>query len=178
MSEFEVKIVGDTAVEAKLANFDSKLQATLLRAITRLGMDLKTLVVDVNLAGAVLKRQTGNLARAQNLKVTETSDPDTITASVGFNKATAIYGVFHEFGVPHSWEIRPKKGKALKIPLGANAGIDFAVSKAEYAQGFIFRSKVVHPPLPVRSFLRSALKTMAPQVRPAIEAAIAEANAS
>ena len=39
----------------------------------------------------------------------------------------------------------------------------------------IFRRRVVHPPLPERSFLRSALADMAPAIEAGLRAAVAEA---
>ena len=160
MIEFHVK--GDTLVEANLGEISAKEHAALVRVMTRLGLELQRQVVDVNLAGAVLKRQTGNLARAQNLKTVDTETE--ISSSVGFNRATAPYGFYHEFGVPHEWVITAVRAKALRFQVGGGQ--------------YIFRKSVVHPPLPERSFLRSALKMIAPRVQPEVTAALAEANAS
>ena len=155
-----IELVGDTAVEAHLDAFSEKLHSRLLAVMQRLTLELWRIVVDENLAGKVLKRQSGALARAQVPRVAESAEM--IVGSVGFNRVTVPYGVYHEFGVPHEWVIEAKKGKALRFMLGGE---------------WVFRKKVVHPPLPERSFLRSALAQIAPQVKAEIEAAIAEASA-
>ncbi len=144
----EFKLVGDTAVIANFDKLEDREHDAVLKAIGTLGLDLLGLV-DTNLSGEVLNRQ-----------VTDT--PVAVGASVGFNKATAPYGVYHEFGVPHEWVITAKKAKALRFQVGGQ---------------FVFRKSVVHPPLPERSFLRSALKAIAPRVKPAVETALREANA-
>lgn len=173
MIKFEV--LGDTVVQASFDTLAAREHAALVTVTNTLGLELLAQVVDVNLAGAVLKRQTGTLARAQNVKTLDTATE--ISASVGFNKGTAPYGVYHEYGVPHEWVITAVRAKALRFKLGAGAGISFAVgSMAEYASGYAFRKSVVHPPLPERSFLRSALAWLAPQVQPAYEAALAEVH--
>ena len=63
MIKFEV--IGDTQVVANLEDISAKQHAAIVKVMRLLGMDLLERVVDVNLAGVVLKRQTGNLARAQ-----------------------------------------------------------------------------------------------------------------
>ena len=155
-----VEVQGDTKVLAYLSGMTARMHAALLRATARLGFELREIVVDKNLAGAVLKRQTGKLAGAQNLRVTDRGS--VITAAVGFNKNTVPYGAFHEFGVPHSWLIEAKRAKALRFKVGGKV---------------IFRKRVIHPPLPERSFLRSALAELSPRVLPTLEAAVKEAIA-
>lgn len=154
--EFEVR--GDTLVEAKLGQISEAEHKALVRVMTQLGMELHEHVVDVNLAGGVLKRRTGNLARAQNMKMVD-SDTE-IGTYVGFNRATAQYGVYHEFGVPHEWVIRAVRAKALKFQIGGET---------------FFRKKVTHPGLPERSFLRSALTWITPKIQPAVNDAVKEA---
>lgn len=154
MIKFEV--IGDTQVVANLEDISAKQHAAIVKVMRLLGMDLLERVVDVNLAGVVLKRQTGNLARAQVPTFVDTNEE--ISAAVGFNKAVAPYGVAHEFGVPHEWVITAVRAKALRFKIGGQT---------------IFRKSVTHPPLPERSFLRSALAWIEPQVQPKVDAALA-----
>lgn len=156
----EFKLIGDTAVIARFeTDIPEREHNALVKAMTKLGLRLLEYVQDTQLAGAVLKRRSGNLARAQNLVVTDTAD--NIGASVGFNKNEAIYGVFHEFGVPHEWLITAKRAKALRFTIGGEV---------------IFRKSVVHPPLPERSFLRSSLAWLFPDIQPTIEAELKAVN--
>lgn len=151
--KFELQ--GQTAVSAEFDKLSNKEHAALLRVITKLGLELQNQVVDVNLGGAVLNRRTGNLARAQNLKINDT--PTEISANVGFNRATAPYGFYHEYGVPHEWVITAVRAKALRFQVGS---------------GVLFRKSVTHPALPERSFLRSALTWIQPRVSPEINLAL------
>jgi hypothetical protein len=153
----QFEFVGDTAVEAKLAALPARIHLAVLRVMTKLGLQLHAAVVE-NLSGKVLNRRTGKLASSQNLQTVDTAAQ--ITSSVGFNQATVPYGKPHEYGVPHSWIIEPVRAKALRFkPSGGGK--------------FIFAKRVVHPPLKERSFLRSALKDLAPRVGPEVNAAIA-----
>lgn len=154
-SPITVEVIGDDLVIARLGAVYPNVYASILAAMTKLGLDLKAIVVDQNLSGAVLNRKTGTLAGAQNL--TMTSDDTQIQAQVGFNSATVPYGKMHEFGVPKSWVIEAKRAKALRFEIGGTV---------------FFRKSVVHPPLPERSFLRAALAQIAPQVLPELQAAV------
>jgi hypothetical protein len=156
----QFEVLGDTQVISELDDFSARERAAVVKAMKGLGLRLQTIVVDQNLAGAVLNRRTGTLARAQVL--TEVDAEEEISESVGFNKATAPYGVAHEFGVPHEWIIAAVRAKALRFEIGGKV---------------IFRKSVTHPPLPERSFLRSALAQIAPDVQPTVEAALAAAKA-
>lgn len=151
-------MTGDEQVTAYLGAVPGRVYQNILATITRLGFDLKTLIVDKKLSGDVLKRQSGTLAGAQNLNVLEDGGTN-VTAQVGFNKATAPWGVWHERGVNHSWLIEAKRAKMLRFM---------------WHGAITFRRSVVHPPLPERSFMRSALAEIAPRVRPELEAAVAE----
>jgi hypothetical protein len=109
-------------------------------------------VVDEKLAGQVLQRKSGRLASAVNFKVNDGGR--IVETVVGFNRNTAPEGVFHEFGVNKSWLIEAKNADFLKF---------------EWHGVTHFRRKVIHPPLPERSFLRSALTQIVPEVKPTIE---------
>jgi hypothetical protein len=156
MSTFDLQMEGDAALVAKFDSLNDRIYAALVRTMTALGIRLQAIVVEQKLSGQVLKRQSGKLASSINFEIGQA--PNQITSTVGFNKATVPYGVFQEFGVPHSWVIEAKNAKALRFTIGGQV---------------FFRKKVTHPGLQERSFLRSALAQIAPEVGPAIEAAIA-----
>jgi hypothetical protein len=157
MIKFEV--VGDTQVVSALEEYTAREHLALIRVMHILGLRLQEIVVDQNLAGAVLHRVSGTLARAQVL--TDTDSDTEISAAVGFNKAAVPYGVYHEYGVPHEWVITAVRAKALRFQIGGTT---------------IFRKSVTHPPLPERSFLRTALAQIAPTVQPTVAAALAAAS--
>jgi phage gpG-like protein len=127
------------------------VQSGIARAVTRLALELEVLVKR-KLSGAVLRVRTGVLRSSIHNRVDQTST--SVTASVGTNVS---YAKFHEFGVPHPWEIRPRAARALAF---------------EIAGQTIFAARVIHPPLPERSFLRSALREMEPRIRAELEAAV------
>ena len=147
-------LVGDQALIAKLNAMPNGLRNGIARAVTRLAIETQRLVQQ-KLSGSVLKVRTGVLRSSINYKVDQSST--SVTATVGTNVAYARY---HEFGVPHSWEIRPKSARALCFELNGKT---------------IFAKRVIHPPLPERSFLRSALKEMEPRIKEELERAVGDA---
>jgi phage gpG-like protein len=127
-----------------------RLRDGLARAVTRLGLELQKKVQNEKLTGQVLKVRTGSLRSSINTEISQTADR--VAASVGTN---IRYARPHEYGVDHLWVIAAK-GRALRFEINGRV---------------IFRKSVRHPPLPERSFLRSALREM----QPAIEAGLREA---
>jgi len=149
-------VIGTHAVEAYLDTEYEKKYDALLRVMTKLGLQLRGIVVDDKLSGQVLKRRTGNLARSVIDESPQVDEEATkITSAVGFNERTTPYGKFHEFGVNHSWVIEAKRAKALRFKLGGSSKFSFA-------------KRVTHPGLPERSFLRSSLTDISPRVAPTI----------
>ena len=146
-------IVGDRELIARLNAMPDRMRSGLARAITRLGLDLQRRVMG-KLGGPVLKVRTGSLRSSINLRVDQSAGA--ISASVGTN---IKYAAIHEYGgqtAPH--EILPKRGRALMF---------------EFKGETRFFRRVHHPgsKIPERSFLRSALNEM----RPEIEAGLREA---
>jgi phage gpG-like protein len=150
-----IELVGDRELAARLDAMPGRVHDGLARAVTRLGLELQRKVQAEKLTGQVLKVRTGSLRSSINTEVTDT--PARITASVGSN---IRYGRVHEYGVDHPWVIAAKRGKALRFEIGGRV---------------FFRRSVTHPPLPERSFLRSALAEMAPQIDAGLRAAVAAA---
>jgi hypothetical protein len=151
-----VEIEGDAAVVAHLNEIPPRLKASLAKTIAFLGAELQQ-IVRGNLSGRVLKARSGKLLGSVALAVSETGTGATATVSAG--GAAAPYARFHEYGVGHPWLIQAH-GRALRFMVGDQ---------------LVFARSVRHPGLPERSFLRSALREMEPQIRTQIEIAVAEA---
>lgn len=153
MSAIEASVVGSAQVAAKLRAFPERLTERLAVVLRRLGITLQGKVKRDKLSGTVLKNRTGNLRRSIGERL-ERGD-DSLTARVGiFAGPTIHYGRAHEFGVAKAVNVRAHlrevKGKAHLV-----------------------RAHVRNMNLPERSFLRSALREMAPDVLKAIEGATA-----
>lgn len=153
----QIEMTGDDKVQAKFNASPDKIYDRLYATMTKLGLDLLGIVVNDKLSGQVLKRQTGRLAGAQTMNMS--ADGQNITTQVGFNKSAAPEGEWHEFGVAKFWLIEAKRAKALRF---------------EWHGEIVFKKRVMHPPLPERSFLRSALKDIYPRVKPELTAAVSE----
>jgi hypothetical protein len=151
-----VELVGDERLIARLDAMPGRMHDGIARTVARLGLELHRKVVMEKLNGQVLQRRTGARASQVNDRFTDT--PTEISYSVGIPPKS--YGRFHEFGVPHSWVTEARNAKALRFTVGGET---------------IFCRRVTHPPLPERSFLRSALKEMAPMIEEELRAAVAEA---
>ena len=140
------------AFRERLAAKSARLHAVLgvkLAAITNM---LASKIVSEKLSGQVLHRRTGILAGSVHATPVN-DDGTTIRGSVESSAGPSFYGKFHEFGVPHAWEITATKSKALA----------FQLSTKENAKR-IFARSVVHPPLPARSFMAPTLEENRQQI--------------
>jgi phage gpG-like protein len=147
-----VHLIGDQRLIAKLNRLaGGDLQSGIARTMLRLAMELKGLVQQ-KLSGPVLQTRSGRLRGSIQSQVQQTDVG--VEASVSTD---VPYAPFQEFGVPHSWEIRPRTARALAFEVNGQT---------------IFAMHVTHPPLPERSFMRSALREMAPQIRSELQAAV------
>jgi phage gpG-like protein len=157
----DVSIKGDLAIVAKFDSMGQRLHDRLLLTINKLGLNLHGIVI-TNLSGRVLKRQTGRLSQSQNIAMVD--EPNRVETSVGFNRQTVPYGAIHEFGgTTKAHLIEAKNAKALRFVMNGE---------------LMFRRKVNHPgsKMPERSFLRSALKEIAPEAVAEITKAVAQAT--
>jgi hypothetical protein len=149
-----IQLVGDREVIAKLSAMPEGTRSGLARAITRLSLEGERLSKQ-KVSGEVLNVRTGaGRSGIHALPTTSTS-----TEVKGGWASSVYYMKFQEFGVPHSWQIRPKTAKALAFEIGGKT---------------IFAMHVTHPPLPERSFMRSALREMQPRIQSEIEAAVSQ----
>jgi len=121
---------------------------------------LQTKVV-AKLTNQVLHVRSGLLRSSVNSQTT--TDGSKILGTVSAAGGAAHYGVYHENGIPHAWEIRVAKSRALAFQLGVK----------ENARK-IFARSVVHPPLAQRSFMRSALQESENEIRRELAQAVAD----
>jgi hypothetical protein len=154
----DIKIVGDSAIVARLGALAPRVRARLEATMEKLGLDLHALVIG-NLSGAVLKRRTGRLAQGQNIRRVDSATE--ITRGVGFAPSSAPYGVIHELTGARAHIIEARNARVLAFQ--------------GHGGETVFRKRVHHPGLPVRSFLRSALREIAPEAIREIETAVTAA---
>jgi phage gpG-like protein len=150
-----IELIGDRALVARLDAMPGRVHDGLARAVTRLGLELQRKVQSEKLSGQVLKVRTGTLRSSINMQIEDTETE--IAASVGTN---VLYGRIQEYGVARSWLIEARNAKSLAFTIGGTK---------------LFRRRVTHPPLPERSFLRSALAEMAPAIEEGLREAVVEA---
>jgi len=131
------------------------LAARLADTVVRLAQTLYDRVEE-NLSGAVLQRRSGRLAASIVQQV------DGLSASVGFDPAAVPYGAAQEFGADiRAHLIAAKNARALSFVVAGKR---------------VFAKRVWFPGahLPERSFLRSALADLAPEIGAEIAAGVAE----
>ncbi len=162
MSEFgftvKATVVGAAEVKAKLARAGTTIHDAVYKAVQEMGLRLLAHVKADKLSGQVLHVRTGRLRRSINMRMSD--DGSSIYASVGTN---VVYARINELGgttSPH--EIVAKNAQALHFVMG---GKD------------VFVRKVNHPgsKVPERSFLRSALADMRPEIIARIQQALNQA---
>lgn len=177
-------IVGDPEripdfIRRKFPEAHTQIGASMGRIVLKLARKIK----EEKLSGQVLKTRTGSLRRSISASVEQGATA--ITGIVGTNK---IYARAHEFGVTtKAHDIFPKKRRALAwLKSGAAFSEEKGIFKAtgEWTKkggrklgklGGLTYAKHVHHPgseIPERSFMRTALNEMAPEVRREFEGAI------
>jgi phage gpG-like protein len=154
-------LIGDDRVIQALAAMPARVQAGLVRAVTALSLQVQQRVQEQKLSGQVLRVRTGTLRRS--ITATVETAPDSVIGTVGTN---VPYGRAHEYGFhgvvtvkAHLRTITKAFGRALK-------------------EGSKQISVGAHPRqvnLPERSFLRSALKDLQPQIEQKLAQAVTEA---
>ena len=155
-------LVGDREVVARLSAMPGNLRQGLARTITKLELQLVALVKR-KLSGEVLQIRSGRLRNSITGRVQQSA-----TSVIATVSTDVPYAKFQEEGVPHSWEIRPRSARALAFDVAGaqRRGGSHILSET------IFAMRVVHPPLPARSFMASSLHEMEPLIRAELEAAV------
>src|SRR6185503_7995191 len=148
---------GDRELADRLSAMPGAIHDGVARAIARLNIALQA-KIQQNLSGDVLNARTGALRASITADAGEGATG--LAGSVGSDLA---YAAINEFGgqtPAHDIEIR--KAKALAFMLG----------------GKLVFAKLVHHPgsrIPARSFLRSALDDMAPEIAAELQDAVMQA---
>jgi len=151
-------IVGDPNkvpqyILAKIPQFEWACRTSMARIV--IGLQIK--IVKEKLTGQVLKTQTGRLRRSISASMSPAGP--IVTGIVGTN---VEYAAIHEFGgKTGAHQILPKRGKALAF---------------NWKGKDVVFAKVNHPGsiMPERSFMRTALNEMKPQILQEFQNAIFE----
>jgi phage gpG-like protein len=176
-------IVGDPhAIPAFIQRKFPEVRTAIGVSMGRLVLRLQRKIKEEKLSGQVLQTRTGTLRRSISSMVEQGPGPMVITGIVGTNK---IYAAAHEYGarinIP---EIFPKKAKALAW---LKSGFDLSAAKGKFkvtgqwtkkggkalgamgALQYATHTKAHPVVLPERSFMRTALNEMAPEIRAEFE---------
>lgn len=148
---------GDQAVVAMLHGKGPKLAAAIRNSVMRASIMLLAYVKANKLSGQVLKVKTGTLRRKVNYRMTGNA-----TYSTGTVGVKLAYAAAHEFGFDGTENVREHL-RTIKQAFGRPiAPVTFPVAA---------HTRHVH--LPERSFLRSSLREMTPEIQAMIAAGVA-----
>lgn len=164
MSDFTVSIRAESFL-ARIEGMGARLHESVLRAVTRLSIDVQDKVKD-KLSGPVLHvGKTGTLRRSINRVVRD--QPSEIMAQVGTN---LVYAAVHEYGFDGIVNVREyTRRSAAQLAVGRK-------SRAKKSEGTItVRAHTMHMRVPERSYLRSTVREQAGAISGNIKAAAREA---
>jgi hypothetical protein len=151
-------LVGDDRLLAWLRAVPDEANSGLVRAITKIAIDLQSKVQQDELTGGVLSARSGSLKSSIDLRIDQSA-----TGVTGTVFSDCTYARVHEYGFVGIVNVkaslrriteafgRPTSGKTINVRPHARK-ID----------------------LPERSFLRSALEDMTPAIGEAVNAALRE----
>ena len=152
-----VTLEGDRELRAKLDKMPQQVHAALLRTVYSLALKLERHIKQNKLQGQVLKHQSGNLQRSIQSAV---DDSGSGVMGRVFSSGDVKYAAIHEFGgrIP-AHVIEPKNGEALRFMMNGKE---------------VFAKRVNHPgsTMPERSFMRSGLRDMRPEIIESINKAV------
>jgi hypothetical protein len=130
----------DERVIAWLKNSFSEIAAALRIAMLQEMIAVRDVVVEEKLSGQVLKNKTGTLRRSQHESVT--SDEKSIRGAVSTDPSASAYGYVHEYG--GTFDVKAHMRKS-----------------SHNMQTWVREHSITFPE---RSFLRSTLNAMAPEI--------------
>jgi phage gpG-like protein len=154
-----IKLVGDRELVARLTAMPDRVKAALLRKVTELSFKLESKIKADKLSGQVLNVRTGALRASIGNQVTETT---TTVTGRAFSSGDVKYAAIHEFGgKTAAHEIVATKAQALAFVVGGKQ---------------MFARRVQHPgsTMPERSFMRSSLADMKPEIVEGMKEAVRE----
>ena len=159
MIEFFIE---DSGVNRIIAEINRK-KAALIPAILR-QTDLASLKLQrraqQKASGEVLKVQSGNLLRSIEV-VPASQDGSTISGTVQAGGGVAYYAKFQEMGTQGPYPIAPKNAQALAFMMGGKQ---------------VFAKIVNHPGLPARSFMKSSLDELKPEIVQDLKSVVKQVN--
>jgi phage gpG-like protein len=155
-------LIGDPArISGNVRSLFDEIKTGTGRRMAQIVFGLSNKIKFEKLSGQVLRNKTGTLRRSITPAVRDSG------GIVEGQVATNIeYAAIHEYGgrtKPH--DIFPKKGRALAFMMGGKQ----VIVKSVHHPGSVF---------PERSFMRSALAEMEPQIRAIFEKAVTEVVSS
>jgi hypothetical protein len=166
----------DKRVELAIQEKGPRVVSELTRTMSLMMFELLRRVQQ-KLSGEVLHVRTGKLLGSAHVEPTVTTQT-TIAGNVTAAGGPAFYGKFHEYGGTRWYDILPVNKKALAFFPGGSFGASFGatgIRQLRFVQGKnrgslrpgqydsfakaggVVVMKVHHPPLPMRSFMRSSL---------------------
>lgn len=152
-------LVGGEVALARLRAMPHVAQAGVARAIAKLGTDLQNNVRQDKLSGQLLAARSGSLRSSIELQTIERGMATTATVFTNLDYAAA-----HEFGFAGTVNVRASLREIKEV---------FGHPIAETTVGVRAHSRRMD--LPERSFLRSALDEMSPDINAGVDAALREA---
>lgn len=162
MVELTVKLVGDTALIARIDNIPAAVRRALVKKVTALAIEMDEKVVG-KVSGQVLHRVTGALARSINWLV---DDNDQEVIGKVRSSGDVKYAAIHEFG----GVIHHPGGTAYIIQDGQAVWVSNA--KADALGHDLPRTKAHDINMPERSYLRSTLADMKDEITEGLQEAV------
>jgi len=149
-------LVPDAALP-RLAAMPAALRERLAQTVARLAQELRN-TVQRKLSGEVLRRRSGRLAASVAVDVRESG------GGVAASLSTDVeYAAIHEYGgVIPARQVLPRNARVLAFPWKGR-------------QRFFARVEIPAVTMPQRSFLRSSLDEMTPEIRAALTDAVRDA---
>jgi HK97 gp10 family phage protein len=156
-----VQIEGDSAVIAHLQAMGSEVRASLRRAVVESAVMVQQRTRE-KLAGEVLQERTHHLHDSIHHAI-QRDDADGVVATVGTD---VVYAAIHEYGFNGTEQVREHLRR-----------ISVAFGKPIAPVEATVRAHARRVDMPARSFLRSALTELEPEIRARLEGAIAAGGA-
>ena len=135
----ELRILNSQQVEDFINGRAPRVIEGITREMQRQMVLLQAKVVGEKLSGQVLKTRTGTLRRSIGQAVE--AGAETVLGTV-FADPSVPYAKVHEYGGTRAYVIEAQRAKALRFIINGRP---------------VFRKRVNHPPLPMRSFMRTSL---------------------
>lgn len=168
--QFSVDLTAERFL-ARLAGADGRLDAAMVRVITRQSIEMQAAVKDKKLSGQVLHNRTGTLRRSINRLVVE--EPGRVYAQIGTN---VVYAGAHEYGFNGVVNVRAHVRRVLESrqTLSKN-GKQILRKKRGVVGETTVRAHPRHMVVQERSYLRSTLREAWPAIKAELKSAAIEA---